>query len=61
MGLVTWFKRLLSGGGLQKPPPHKMVRTKAQTAQKRQSEIAAKQGARTKIKPAPKFGSKRAK
>ena len=45
----------------QKRPPHKVVRTKAQTAQKKLSDMAAKQGARIKIEPAPKSGPKRGK
>ena len=58
MGLVTWLKRIFSDTpkqpALQKRPPHKVVRTKAQTAQEKLSDMAVKQGGRIKITPAPK-------
>jgi hypothetical protein len=53
MGLVTWLKRLFSGPpqktALKKPRPHKVVRNKGQTAQKKLSDMAAKQNGRNKI------------
>jgi hypothetical protein len=61
--LITRLKRIFSDAPqqptAQKRPPHKVVRTKAQTAQKRLSDMAAKQGGRIKIEPAPKSGPKR--
>jgi hypothetical protein len=63
--LITRLKRIFSDtpqeAAPQKRPPHKVVRTKAQTAQKRLSDMAAKQTGRTKIEPAPKSGPKRGK
>ena len=63
--LITRLKRIFSDtpqeSAPQKRPPHKVVRTKAQTAQKRLSDMAAKQGGRIKIEPAPKSGPKRGK
>ena len=63
--LITRLKRIFSDmpqePAPQKRPPHKVVRTKAQTAQKRLSDMAAKQSGRTKIEPAPKSGPKRGK
>jgi hypothetical protein len=63
--LITRLKRIFSDTpsepALQKRPPHKVVRPKAQTAQKKLSDMAAKQGGRTKIEPASKSGPKRGK
>ena len=60
--LTTWLKRVFSdtlqAPAPQKRPPHKVVRTKAQTAQKKLSDMAAKQGGHVKIKPAAKSGPK---
>jgi hypothetical protein len=53
------FSEVPAAPAPQKRPPHKVVRTKAQAAQKRLSDIAAKQGGRTKIEPASKSGLKR--
>jgi hypothetical protein len=65
LNLITRLKRIFSNTpqepAPQKRPPHKVVRTKAQAAQKRLSDIAAKKSGRTKIYPAPKSGPKRAK
>jgi hypothetical protein len=61
--LIAWLKRAFSdtpqATAPQKRPPHKVVRTKAQTAQQRLSDMAAKQAGRIKIEPSPKSGPKR--
>src|ERR1700704_3403077 len=63
--LITRLKRIFSDmpreTAPQKRPPHKVVRTKAQAAQKRLSDMAAKQNGRTKNEPTTKSGPKRGK
>ena len=56
--LANWLRRVFydtsQDRAPQKRPPPKVGRTKAQTAQKKLSDMATKQGGRIKIEPAPK-------
>ena len=66
MNPITWLKRLFlvepgKKPELEKRRPHKAVRTKAQTAQKRMSDMAAKEAGGSKLRPASKSRSKREK
>jgi hypothetical protein len=65
MRLLTILKRFFlvspEATALEKRGPHKLVRTKAQAAQKRMSDLAAKEGGRSKIQSAPKSRPKRGK